>query len=126
MARFDNPRGRRDSKRGPPRRDSRRSFNDDSRGRRDSSRGFSRDNRVEMTKVICSSCGEECEVPFKPRKDTPVYCRECFFKKKGITPREPRREEPEEGSEESEDMDESEDSEESEESEEEYISLEEL
>ena len=81
MARFDNPRGRRDSKRGPPRRDSRRSFNDDSRGRRDSSRGFSRDNRVEMTKVICSSCGEECEVPFKPTSDKPVYCASCFAKK---------------------------------------------
>src|SRR3989338_1909185 len=67
----------------------------------------------EMHKIKCSECGKEAEVPFKPRKDTPVYCRECFFKKKGITPREPRREEPEEV-EESEDADETEDSKESE------------
>jgi len=69
----------------------------------------------EMHKIKCSECGKEAEVPFKPRKDTPVYCRECFFKKKGITPREPRREETEE----SEDASETEDSEEVEESEEE-------
>ena len=72
----------------------------------------------EMHKIKCSECGKEAEVPFKPRKDTPVYCRECFFKKKGITPREPRREEAEE-TEESEDASETEDSEEVEESEEE-------
>jgi len=51
----------------------------------------------EMHKITCSECGKEAEVPFKPREGTPVYCRECFFKKKGITPREPfRREEREE------------------------------
>lgn len=42
----------------------------------------------EMTKIKCSECGKEAEVPFKPRNDTPVYCKECYFKKKGITPRE--------------------------------------
>ena len=45
----------------------------------------------EMHKITCSECGKEAEVPFKPREGTPVYCRECFFKKKGITPREPFR-----------------------------------
>lgn len=39
------------------------------------------------TKITCSECGKEDEVPFKPREGTPVYCKECFFKKKGITPR---------------------------------------
>ena len=50
----------------------------------------------EMHKITCSECGKEAEVPFKPREGSPVYCRECFFKKKGITPREPfkPREEP--------------------------------
>ena len=43
----------------------------------------------EMHKITCSECGKEAEVPFKPREGSPVYCRECFFKKKGITPREP-------------------------------------
>ena len=42
----------------------------------------------EMHKIKCSECGQEAEVPFKPREGTPVYCKECFMKKKGITPRE--------------------------------------
>lgn len=41
----------------------------------------------EMTKIKCSKCGKEDEVPFKPREGTPVYCKECYFKEKGITPR---------------------------------------
>ncbi len=44
---------------------------DNNRGRRD----------VEMTKVTCSTCGEECEVPFKPTSSKPVYCDKCFAKK---------------------------------------------
>ncbi|GAG68269.1 unnamed protein product [marine sediment metagenome] len=36
----------------------------------------------EMHKAICSECGKECEVPFKPTEGKPVYCRECFDKKK--------------------------------------------
>jgi len=65
-----------------------------------------------MTKIKCSECGKEDEVPFKPREGTPVYCKDCFFKKKGITPRE-KKEEPE-TSEESKESDESEETEEKE------------
>ena len=36
----------------------------------------------EMHKAICSECGSECEVPFKPAEGKPVYCRECYRKKK--------------------------------------------
>jgi len=36
-----------------------------------------------MTQVICADCGKDCEVPFKPSADRPVYCRECFAKRKG-------------------------------------------
>ena len=32
----------------------------------------------EMTKVTCSDCGVETEVPFKPDPERPVYCRECL------------------------------------------------
>jgi CxxC-x17-CxxC domain-containing protein len=32
----------------------------------------------EMHQAICASCGAECEVPFVPREDRPVYCNECF------------------------------------------------
>lgn len=31
-----------------------------------------------MTQVTCSSCGADCEVPFKPTSDKPVYCNDCF------------------------------------------------
>lgn len=34
----------------------------------------------EMHQVVCSECGRETEVPFMPRGDKPVYCRECFQK----------------------------------------------
>lgn len=33
-------------------------------------------------KVICADCGKECEVPFKPGQDRPVYCRDCFSKRR--------------------------------------------
>ena len=36
----------------------------------------------EMHKAICSECGKECEVPFKPTEGKPVFCRECFAKKR--------------------------------------------
>lgn len=32
----------------------------------------------EMYSVVCSDCGQQTEVPFQPRGDKPVYCRECF------------------------------------------------
>jgi CxxC-x17-CxxC domain-containing protein len=28
--------------------------------------------------VTCSSCGQPAKVPFQPRGDRPVYCRDCF------------------------------------------------
>ncbi len=33
---------------------------------------------VEMHEVTCDKCGKQCEVPFKPTGDKPVYCSECF------------------------------------------------
>ena len=36
----------------------------------------------EMHKATCGDCGKECEVPFEPRQDKPVYCNECFPKHK--------------------------------------------
>ena len=38
-------------------------------------------DRGEMHKVVCDKCGKDCEVPFKPSPDKPVYCDECFGKK---------------------------------------------
>ena len=33
--------------------------------------------RVE-TRTVCSQCGKETTVPFKPTQGRPVFCRECF------------------------------------------------
>ncbi len=35
-----------------------------------------------FTKAICAECKTECEVPFRPSGDRPVYCKECFSKRK--------------------------------------------
>ncbi|PZR56752.1 MAG: zinc-binding protein [Candidatus Meridianibacter frigidus] len=32
----------------------------------------------EMFQATCSQCGGVAEVPFQPRGDKPVYCRDCF------------------------------------------------
>ena len=32
----------------------------------------------EMHEVTCASCGGVARVPFVPRGDRPVYCRDCF------------------------------------------------
>jgi len=41
----------------------------------------------EMHKAVCAECGQECEVPFKPAEGRPVYCRDCYAKKRGPTNR---------------------------------------
>ena len=28
--------------------------------------------------VVCADCGQSTTVPFEPRGDRPVYCRDCF------------------------------------------------
>ncbi len=40
------------------------------------------DEAREMHKIKCSDCGKEAEVPFKPSSDRPVYCRDCFAKRR--------------------------------------------
>ena len=39
--------------------------------------GGSRPQR-EMFSATCSGCGQTAQVPFQPRGDRPVYCRDCF------------------------------------------------
>jgi CxxC-x17-CxxC domain-containing protein len=40
-----------------------------------------------MYPAVCSQCGKDTEVPFQPRTDKPVYCRECFQQQRAATPR---------------------------------------
>ena len=39
-----------------------------------------------LHKTICADCRKECEVPFKPIGGRPVYCKECFSKRKAASP----------------------------------------
>jgi len=39
-----------------------------------------------LHKAICADCKKECEVPFKPTGNRPVYCKECFGKRKEESP----------------------------------------
>lgn len=32
-----------------------------------------------MYPAVCGQCGNDCEVPFKPSSDKPVYCDDCFI-----------------------------------------------
>lgn len=48
---------------------------------RDARKRASRETRV-MYDAVCADCGADCQVPFKPREDRPVYCSDCFAKRK--------------------------------------------
>ena len=37
-----------------------------------------------MHKAICADCKKECSLPFKPSGDRPVYCQDCFSRRKVI------------------------------------------
>jgi CxxC-x17-CxxC domain-containing protein len=44
-------------------------------------RGYERSAPTrEYFAVLCSECGNQAQVPFKPRMDRPVYCSDCFRK----------------------------------------------
>jgi CxxC-x17-CxxC domain-containing protein len=34
-----------------------------------------------MFPTVCSECGKETQVPFRPTAGKPVYCRDCFQKR---------------------------------------------
>jgi CxxC-x17-CxxC domain-containing protein len=50
------------------------------RSEREGDGGFTRAPRPEreLFDVVCSNCGQPTKVPFQPRGDRPVYCRDCF------------------------------------------------
>jgi CxxC-x17-CxxC domain-containing protein len=39
---------------------------------------------LDVTPVVCADCGVETTVPFRPRQDRPVYCRECLTKHRAL------------------------------------------
>ncbi len=44
--------------------------------------GRGRSERPEMFSATCDQCGKDCEVPFRPSGDKPVYCSDCFETKR--------------------------------------------
>jgi len=36
----------------------------------------------EMFDAVCGDCGQQTQVPFRPTEGRPVYCRDCFAKRK--------------------------------------------
>jgi CxxC-x17-CxxC domain-containing protein len=54
-------------------------FDENRSGGRGQGRNFS---DREMHDAKCADCGEETQVPFKPAEGRPVYCRDCYKKKK--------------------------------------------
>lgn len=47
------------------------------RGGRDGSRP------TQMFSAVCSECNRACEIPFRPTGERPVFCKDCFDKKRG-------------------------------------------
>ena len=54
----------------------------DCRQNRKSMRGGNGGSR-QMYDAVCAQCSAQCQVPFEPRGDKPVLCRECFMASKG-------------------------------------------
>ena len=53
--------------------------------RRDERTGGYGQGPREMHPVVCAECGRDTMVPFQPRGDRPVYCDECFSKRRTTT-----------------------------------------
>ncbi len=58
-------------------------FNDRSADRR----GGGRFDKPSMHQAVCDECGQDCEVPFKPSGNKPIYCSRCFEKVDSKKPR---------------------------------------
>lgn len=56
-------------------------------GRSSFGRGGGDERPREMFKTVCSNCGKDCEVPFRPTTGKPVYCSDCFEKMGGRSDR---------------------------------------
>ena len=36
----------------------------------------------EEHEATCSECGQKCTVPFEPKEGRPVFCKECYRKRR--------------------------------------------
>lgn len=51
------------------------------RGGPSNRRGIGTQDR-ETFSVVCAACGQQATVPFRPTQDRPVYCKDCFSKRR--------------------------------------------
>ena len=59
-------------------------FNDRQDFNQPRDRGF---GRQRMFPAVCDQCHKQCEVPFRPTGDKPIYCQDCFSRvKEGKSP----------------------------------------
>jgi len=49
---------------------------------RDARKNAARGPREYFT-AICADCGQEARVPFEPKTDRPVFCSDCFARRRG-------------------------------------------
>lgn len=52
------------------------------RQRGESGGGYGNSQR-EMFPAVCTQCGKDTSLPFKPTGDKPVFCRECYQSRSG-------------------------------------------
>ncbi len=63
-----------------------RSFGNNNRGRSFGGNrgGFNRGREDrQMYDAVCDKCGKDCQVPFQPTGEKPIYCSNCFEKTSG-------------------------------------------
>ncbi len=44
--------------------------------------GFANRAPRQLFDAVCAECGQPTQIPFQPRGDRPVYCRDCFERRK--------------------------------------------
>ncbi len=54
-----------------------------SKNRDSSNRKRNDGNQQRMHSAVCATCGKNCEVPFRPTGNKPIYCSVCFEKEGG-------------------------------------------
>jgi CxxC-x17-CxxC domain-containing protein len=57
-----------------------RCFENEPGGKEKSRDRGNRREKPEMFPAICDKCKKNCEVPFRPSPDKPIYCSDCFEK----------------------------------------------
>jgi CxxC-x17-CxxC domain-containing protein len=51
-------------------------------GSRPAPSGAAAGGRRPLFPAVCADCGSPTQVPFQPRGDRPVYCSDCFSKRR--------------------------------------------